>query len=297
MIYFITCSAIWGLTWIAIKFQFNAVDSNVAVFYRFILASVLLFGYARLKKIPLRFNRTAHFYFAAQGFFMFCINYLLTYWASHLAPSALVALAFTSLIYFNMAGGKLFLNIPIEKKVLVGAVISFAGMALISYNEMSSLALYPTSFAGFFISLVATLSASAGNLISLKNRKRNIPITTNNAWGMLYGSLFTLIYCAVRQKSFALHNIDSAFLISFVYLTLFGTVISFGAYLKLMDLVGPSKAAFTSVVSPVIAVSVSMIYEKLPMTTLLMLGVILCLSGNFIALVANQLMTEKKYAN
>lgn len=284
MLYFITCSAIWGLTWIAIKFQFNSVDSNVAVFYRFILASLLLFGFAALKKIPLKFNRTAHLHFAAQGFFMFCINYLLTYWASHLAPSALVALGYTSLIYFNMLGGKLFMRIPIEKKVLVGALISFAGMALISFNEIRSLDMHPTSFAGFFISLVATVSASAGNLISIRNRKNNIPITSNNAWGMLYGSFFTLAYCLVAQKSFVLHNLDSSFVLSFLYLTIFGTVISFGAYLKLMDLYGPSKAAFTSVVSPVIAITVSALFENMPLSGFLAVGVIFCLAGNLVAL-------------
>jgi drug/metabolite transporter (DMT)-like permease len=296
LLYFITCSAIWGLTWIAIKFQFNAVDSNVAVFYRFILASVLLFGFALIKKIPLKFNRTAHLHFAAQGFFMFCINYLLTYWASHLAPSALVALAFTSLIYFNMLGGKIFMRIPIEKKVLAGAIVSFAGMIFISINEMRSIDLHPTSFAGFFISLVATVSASAGNLISIRNRKNDIPITTNNAWGMLYGCLFTLVYCAGMQKSFALHNIDTSFVLSFIYLTVFGTVISFGAYLKLMEIYGPSKAAFTSVVSPIIAIAVSVVFEDLPMTGLLTAGVVLCLAGNLIALV-DQKNLRARYAN
>jgi len=285
LLYFITCAAIWGLTWIAIKFQFNAVDSNVAVFYRFVLASVLLFAFAYVKKIPLRFNRTAHMHFAVQGFFMCCINYFLTYWGWHLAPSALVALAFTSLIYFNMIGGKIFMRIPIEKKVLVGALVSFAGMAFISLNEMKSIDLHPTSFVGFFISLLATVSASAGNLISIRNRKNLVPITSNNAWGMLYGCGFTLFYCLVMQKPFALHNVDTSFVLSFLYLTVFGTVISFGAYLKLMELYGPSKAAFTSVVSPVIAVAVSVIFEDLPMTTLLSLGVIFCLAGNLIALV------------
>ena len=224
---------------------------------------------------------------------MFCINYLLTYWASHLAPSALVALGYTALIYFNMVGGKIFLGLPIERKVMVGAILSFAGMALISYNEISTIELYPTSFAGFVISLVATLSASAGNLIALKNRGKKIPISANNAWGMLYGSFYTLLYCLTMQKPFAIHGMNSAFVISFIYLTFFGTIISFGAYLKLLELVGPSKAAFTSVVSPVIAIAVSMLYEKLPMTLLLTCGVILCLSGNFIALIFNQ----KKYAD
>ena len=297
MIYFFTCSIIWGLTWIAIQYQFHSVDSNAAVFYRFIVASFILFAYAKIKKLPLKFNKEEHFYFATQGFFMFCLNYLLTYWASHMAPSALVALAFTSLIFFNMFGGKIFLNLPIEKKVFWGAFVSLAGMAFISLNEIKSYDLHPTSIIGFVISLIATMSASVGNLVSLKNRKKKISITSNNAWGMFYGAALTLIYCVAAQKSFVIRSFDTSFLISFFYLTIFGTIISFGCYLKLIELVGPSKAAFTSVISPVIAVGISLYFEGLPLTVYLILGVLFCLAGNIIALAPNYILRLKTNVN
>lgn len=297
MLYFFICSAIWGLTWIAIKNQFHAVDSNTAVFYRFIIASAILFAWVKIKKLPLKYSREQHFNFAAQGFFMFCLNYLLTYWASHLAPSALVALAFTSLIFFNMFGGHFFFKLPIERKVFWGAFISLIGMGFISYNELSTYSLHPTSIIGFIISLIATVSASAGNLVSLANREKKIPISSNNAWGMLYGAGLTLIYCLITQRSFVVHSFDNTFVLSFIYLTIFGTIISFGSYLKLIELVGPSKAAFTSVVSPVIAVGVSLIYENLPLTLYLVLGIIFCLTGNIVALIHPYQFRFKKYAN
>lgn len=60
---------------------------------------------------------------------------------------------------------------------------------------------------------------------------------------------------------------------------------------------GPSKAAFTSVVSPVIAVGVSLIYENLPLTIYLVLGIIFCLTGNVVALINPYQLRLKKYAN
>ncbi len=211
MIYFVSCSLIWGLTWIAIKYQILALDSNIAVFYRFVLASALLFIWVLFRKQRLKFSRHDHYNFAAQGFFMFSLNFLLTYWASNLAPSGLVALAFTSIIYFNLIGGHLFLKLPMEKQVIWGALVSLVGMALISYAQLKGTTLHPTSFLGFFISLVATASASAGNLISIRNRKLKIPIASNNAWGMLYGSLFTLTYCLITQRTFAITQFDRSF--------------------------------------------------------------------------------------
>lgn len=214
---------------------------------------------------------------------MFCFNFLLTYWASRMAPSAIVALAFTSLIYFNMFFGRIFLNIPFERKVIFGALISFLGMVLISYNELIQLKLHPGYLAGFILSLVATVSASAGNIISTRSRQLQVPIISNNAWGMLYGCLLSLLFCVVRQKSFTVVP-DLNFLLSFGYLVIFGTIISFGAYLKLIDLVGPAKAAFTSVISPVIAIFISVSVEQMDFNSILIWGVVFCLIGNVIAL-------------
>lgn len=285
MLYFISCSVIWGLTWISIKYQFQALDFSVAVFYRFILASSLLFFFALYKKLPMKYNKSQHINFAAQGFFMFCLNYLLTYYATQLAPSALLAVTFTALIYFNMFGSKIFFGMPLEKKVIFGAFMSFLGMALIAHNEIANMHETPTSFYGVLIGLGATLTTSAGNLLSLENRKTKIPITSNNAWGMLYGSFFTFLFCVGTGKSFAFNHFDLSFVYSFFYLTIFGTIISFWAYLKLIEKYGPSRAAFTTVLSPIVAIMTSFFFEDLSPSFFLIAGASLCLIGNVVALI------------
>lgn len=293
MFYFITCSIIWGLTWIAIQYQLHSVNATAAVFYRFLAASLILFAFCAFRKISLQYEKKDHLNFAIQGFFMFFLNYQLSYRASELAPSALVALAFTALIYFNLFGGRYFLKIPIEKKVFWGAVVSFIGMSLVTLGEMGDQNIQSTAVFGFLLSLLATVSASAGNLVSMKSRFRKIPISANNAWGMLYGSLFSFVYCLFMQRSFEIHNIDNSFIGSFLFLTVFGTVFSFGAYLKLIEKLGPSRAAFTSVISPIIAIGVSMQFENLQIGLALGLGIILCLLGNLIALIPSHYLKVK----
>ena len=190
--------------------------------------------------------------------------------------------------FFNMIGGRIFLGLPLEKKVILGALISFAGMGLITWNELQSSELerYPYSFWGFMLSLAGTVSASAGNLVSAKNRILGLPIISNTAFGMLYGAIFTLIFCLSQNFSFSM-DINTSFALSFFYLTVFGTVISFISYLKLIQIVGPSKAAFTSVASPIIALTVSTLFESMGWSWQLAVGVILCLLGNVVALASN----------
>jgi drug/metabolite transporter (DMT)-like permease len=284
LFYFLICSVIWGITWIAIKYQIHSINGSAAVFYRFFCASLIMFALCFYNKENLNFNKSFHFRFISQGFFMFCLNFILTYWATSMASSALVALAFTSLIFFNMFGARIFFNTPFEKKVTYGAIISFLGMALITLNEYEHIAALPLSVWGFLLSVLATLSASAGNLISTNNRRLKIPILANNAWGMFYGSAFTLIFCLFMHKDLSI-TWSWPFAISFFYLAVFGTVISFWSYLKLIDIVGPTKAAFTSVLSPVIALGVSTVFENFQWSFILFFGVALSITGNIIALV------------
>jgi drug/metabolite transporter (DMT)-like permease len=69
--YFLICSVIWGLTWIAIKFQINAINGSVAVFYRFFFASLVMFGLCFLNRENLKYSPKMHFRFFSQGFFCF----------------------------------------------------------------------------------------------------------------------------------------------------------------------------------------------------------------------------------
>lgn len=283
-VYFVTCAIIWGLTWIAIKYQLPYVDGSAAVFYRFIFSSAVVFCICLITKISLfNFSKPQHLRFASQGLLLFCLNYLLTYWATSMVTSALIALAFTSLIFLNMFGARIFFKIPFETKVVWGGLLCLAGMGFISWNEYQNLGLHPTSLWGFLIGLISTTSASAGNLISYRSKTDNIPISANNAWSMLYGAVFSLAACFIMGKS--LHvDITSPFLISFFYLSIFGTVISFWAYFKLIENVGPAKAAFTSIASPLIALVVSTFIENLNWNIYLFFGAAFCILGNIIAL-------------
>ncbi|MCI0516498.1 MAG: EamA family transporter, partial [Woeseiaceae bacterium] len=73
--------AVWGTTWIAIEFQLGVVAPEVSVFYRYVLASGLLFAWCRLRRLSLRFDVRAHRRFMLLGLLLFCLNYVMTYYA------------------------------------------------------------------------------------------------------------------------------------------------------------------------------------------------------------------------
>ena len=68
---------IWGSTWIAINFQLGDVAVEASITYRFALAALVLFLFANIKKLPMRFSLKQHGLFAAFGICLFGLNYLL----------------------------------------------------------------------------------------------------------------------------------------------------------------------------------------------------------------------------
>ena len=88
---FAACVLIWGSTWIAITFQLGKVAPDVSVFYRFLLASGMVFAYCRWKKLPLRYTAKEHAWIALMGVLMFSVSYIFVYYAEEHVVSGLVA--------------------------------------------------------------------------------------------------------------------------------------------------------------------------------------------------------------
>lgn len=291
---FALCSLIWGTTWLVIKFQISATTPIVGVFYRFLLASIVMFALnAQFLKKSIRFPLKTHFQFFLQGLFNFSINYILTYMAEEKINSALVALTFTTLIYFNLLGMKIWFKKPISKNVFFGGSIGAIGIFLLFWKEIIHFNLHSTSIFGIFIGLIATMFASSGNMIAFINHQQKIPVIVFNAYGMLYGSLASFIFGILFHQNFALPT-SSSFLFSLLYLALFGSVIAFWAYQTLVGTIGADKAAYSSIIAPMIAVIVSAVFEKTQITFIIFLGIIFCLIGNFMALKKDPLFKARK---
>jgi drug/metabolite transporter (DMT)-like permease len=284
---------IWGTTWLVIKFQLENTGVISGVFYRFIAASIIMFGLNFFYKNKLKYPLQNHKFFILQGIFNFSINYNLTYLSEKYISSALVALTFTTLIYYNMIGMNLFFKKNIEVSAILGTILGGLGIFLLFSEEIFKANIDKNAIYGIGIGLIATLSASLGNMASLKNHEAKIPIMVFNAWSMLYGSIFSLIIGLIFGESFKV-NPNTSYFLSLAYLTIFGTVIAFYAYQTLIHEIGAHKAAYSSIISPIIAVFVSMYFEKFEITFLIFLGMILAILGNYLVLKSRTTPAKQK---
>lgn len=272
---------IWGSTWLAIKFQLGVVPPELSVAYRFFLASMLLFAYSKFRGLNLRFSRREHLFIALQGLFLFSMNYVLVYFSEIYITSGLVSVLFSAVIIFNVLFGAFLLRNPVQPRVVLGALVGVLGLTFIFWPEVAGFDLQGVRLVGILLGLSSAVLASLGNIISARNQRNKLPVIQTNAYGMLYGSLATFIFSLARGTQFAFDP-SLGYVSSLIYLALFGSVIAFGSYLTLLGRIGADRAAYVTVLFPVIALLLSAVFEGLEFQVLQFAGVGLVLLGNVI---------------
>ena len=274
---------VWGSTWLAIEFQLGVVAPAVSIFYRYVLASFVLFLWCKYKRLSLIFNVKYHLWFALLGLFLFCLNYILTYRAQVHITSALAAIIFSSMLWMNIVLARLLFGVRSSGRVIIGAVLGIIGIVIIFAPEVEAVTLTDSMFFGMLLALGGALSASSGNMVSQAAQKRALPVVQSNAWGMLYGALITGTVAAASGHEF---NFDATFtyITSLAYLAIFGSVIAFGAYLTLLGRIGAHKAGYATVMFPVVALLLSAAFEGLRLDAFILGGTTLVLLGNLLVL-------------
>ena len=274
---------IWGSTWFAIEFQLGSVAPEVSLVYRYAGASLLLFGWSRLRGLTLSFRLRDHLWFALLGVFLFGVNYVLAYRAQIYITSALTAIAFSTMVWMNIINARIFFGVRTGRKVLFGALLGVAGILTLFVPQISEISLTDSVFFGSVLAVSGAFVASLGNMVSQGAQKRNLPVIQGNAWGMFYGALVSAAIAAVGGHAFSF-DWSVAYVGSLAYLTVFGSIFAFGAYLTLLGRIGASRAGYSMVLFPVVALVLSSLFEGLQIDATVVVGTLLVLAGNVFVL-------------
>lgn len=288
LLLFVLVVLLWGSTWIGIKLQLGSVAPAVSVAYRFLLAAACMFAWCAARRTPLRFPGRTHLQFALVGVLQYCVNYVLFYYSSERMASGLVSIVFALSVGCNIVNGALFLGRKVKLPVVIAALVGVLGLILVFWEEISNAGGSRAITLGVLLGVAGTVSFSFGNIVSSKNQQAGLPVVPATAWSMLYGGLFTTVGCLVTSQEFTL-ELSARYLAGLVYLAVFGSAIAFVAYLTLLGRIGPERAAFATVVFPLVSLTLSTVFEDYRWTVPAFLGVALILAANAVILGGPQL--------
>ena len=284
-ILFITTLFCWSPTWYVIKFQLGYVDPLVSVFYRFLIAAIIIIVYLIYKKKNLKFSLNYHIWFLFFGVCLYSINYVFFYLSNTYLISAFPAIVFSTVVIMNILGEGFYFKKKASLKTLLGATIGMIGIIIIFNDEIFNFSLTNNTHIGLFLALLGTFCASTGNMIHQRNLNNNFPLIPTIAYAMLYGSLVTLLITQIKGTEL-LFEYSFSYIASLAYLSIVGSIFAFIFYLKLLAKVGAGRAGYVGVLMPVFALLISTIFEGLEWQTDLIIGLPILIIGA--VLVINQ---------
>lgn len=281
LIYILTV-LIWGSTWFVAKFQLGVVPPAMSVAYRFFLASLLLFGWCFLRGAKFKLTARDHLFLVVQGFCLFGLNYLFAYLANQNLTSGVNAVVFSCVLIFNIINARVFFGQPISRMTIAGAGVGLAGIVSVFWSELAHLKLSAGPLLGMAESVFGASVASLGQIISVRNHRRALPVMESNAFAMFYGSCLTFLFLTFRalQGHPFVFDFSLPYVASLLYLSVVGSIVAFGFYLTLFGKIGASKASYILVLAPVVAMGLSSVFESFVWTPHSIFGIALVLLGN-----------------
>ncbi len=270
---------IWGTTWIALKLQLGEVEIAVSIVYRFGLAALVLFAVLLISGKLQKVNQRGQLICMAQGLCLFCVNFMCFLTASQWIPSGLIAVVFSTATLWNALNARIFFRQKVARNVLTGGALGLIGLGCMFWPELSGHSASRETLLGLGLALLGTMCFSAGNMLSSLQQKAGLRPLTTNAWGMFYGAAMLSLYCLISGTPFGFEW-NTRYVGSLLYLVIPGSVIGFTAYLTLVGRMGPERAAYCTVLFPVVALNISAVVEGYQWTAPALMGLVLVMLGN-----------------
>jgi drug/metabolite transporter (DMT)-like permease len=280
---FAICVVVWGTTWHAITYQLSDFSAESGVALRFALAGLAVLALCRWRGVPLRYPLADHGALALQGVFLYGVSYVCVYHAERFVPSGLVAVGYSASPLLAGIGAALLFGAALHRRFIAGGVLGLCGVVLIFWTEITHAGNGERGMLGALFTVASVLLSAIGSLTASRNRHRGIALLPAMGFGMLYGALAALAVAIVIGRGLVWPSAPSWWL-SLGYLAFAGSVLTFACFLTLQDRVGPGAAGTVGVMTPLLALVVSLAFEGFRPDALTAAGAALAVAGNALML-------------
>jgi drug/metabolite transporter (DMT)-like permease len=272
-------TAIWGSTWIVIRDQIGTVPPQWSVAYRFIIAAIAMALVAKWRGEKLALGREAVLPALFLGFAQFCINFNAVYLAEQHITSGVVAIIFALFLIPSTLLAWAFLGHRPTSRFLWSSLVAIAGIGLLFVHEFQQHAARAAEITlGIALTFGGMVGAAAANVYQARDEIRRFPLFSMIAWSMAAGAFLDAAF-AFAVTGAPVFDSRPGYVLGLLYLALPASVITFSLYYPVVRKIGPAKAAYSSVLVPIIAMGFSTALEGYRWTPLAVAGAVLALGG------------------
>jgi len=270
---------LWGFTWMYLKISLQEMPLYKGLSIRFISAGVIFWIIYFIKREKVQLTKDLRRVYILFTLFNFSLCYYLTYWGTKFVFSNLGAILWSLLplcvafmAHFYLPDDKL------TRRKFGGIIIGLVGSIFLFYNK--DLLGQGQTLLGLLAILLSVILAAWPN-VHLKMQKSKINPYHLNAVGMSISGIIFLIFALIFEGQASI-PLDNKNMFAIFFLTVPGTVITWGIYIWLFNHLPVTQISYTAFYPPIIASIVGWFFldELLPLTAIL--GSMLIIAGGYL---------------
>ena len=278
MLYALMC-VLWGFTWMYLKISLAEMPLYTGLSIRFSIAGIIFWIMYFIKGHKVNLTTDLKNVYLLFTFFNFSLCYYLTYWGAKYVYSNLGAIIWSLLpICVAMMAHFYLPDDRLNKKKAFGMLIGLIGTILLFY-ERDMLGEGQATF-GIIAILLSVVLAAWPN-VYLKMQKSSINSYHLNAVGMTLSGILFLI-CALIFENNAFIPMDNKNLFAIFFLTVPGTVMTWGIYIWLFNHLPVTQISYTAFYPPIIATVVGWFFLGEALPALAIIGSVLIIAGGYL---------------
>jgi drug/metabolite transporter (DMT)-like permease len=267
---------IWGSTWLVIKIGLETITPFLSAGLRFVVASLFLYAVIRMRGIKISWTKESQWFYFIVALTSFSVPFAMVYWGEQKISSGLTSILFAVFPFCVAIISSIM--IPNEKLGLakiLGIIIGFSGVVIIFANDVHLT--NSEQLIGMTVVLGSAVIQAFSAVLIKKHGHHISPFVVSfvpmaiASILLLLGSLFIENYSTVQFTTNAV--------LSIIFLGVFGSVVTFVSYFWLLKRIQVVILSMSAFITPVIAVLLGVIVLNEHVSTQLIIGAFLVLSG------------------
>jgi drug/metabolite transporter (DMT)-like permease len=276
---FAVVCVVWGTTYLAIRIAIRTLPTLLFPGLRFGIAGLILLAITLMRGKRLPSRRADWLNLALIGFCMVGVGNVAVVWSEHYVSSGFAALLVATAPFWMAMLESLRRNgerLNIRKTA--GMLIGFVGVGFLVLPELHGPEFNFHFLLGVLVLQLGSISWNFGSIRSKYHTSADVSPMISASLQMIFGGVFMSIAGLVAGESKSFHFTRETFF-AFVYLTLFGSILAYGAYVYALSKLRTSTSSMYAYINPIVAVALGGIILNEPIGWNGVVGMLVIFSG------------------
>ncbi|SUY46757.1 membrane spanning protein [Clostridium putrefaciens] len=267
---------IWGLSYLSIKVVVSEIEPTLVAFYRFLIASIILYTIMKLKYPEEKVLKEDKLKMMIGGFFGVALYFFFENYAVSFTSASNVSILISSIPIFTLLSQRIIFKEKLTTFKILGATLSVIGIIIV-VSSKDKVNLFSSGTLGDLMALGAAISWVIYNIVTSKFKGEYKSITIS-AYQTIFGTIFLSPALLISKPTMP----SNLAIINILYLSIACSVAGYIIYIFCLKKLGPTVITTYINLQPIISLSASALILKESVAFIQVIGSIIIITGVFL---------------